>query len=301
MSAGAIGSAQILLLSGIGPRKELEKHQIPVIVDLPGVGKNLEDHLMTPLFYLTDTPTLSIRDLTSENLQRWTEEGRGILTSCVVESQAWYDFNFNKRQVPDIQMAFCPITIDEDLMLNFNYKSEMYEQYFKSKTGDGKQHTVACVAILLHPKSKGEILLQSCDPFAHPIINPNYLQEQEDVQVLIEACKLWDKICQTKPLDSAIRSTAKEIDGNGTYKNEDQFWESYNRKFGVTCYHPTGTCKMGKEDDPTTVVTPDTKVKGVKGLRVIDASIMPTIVSGNTNIPTIAIAERAADLIKNNV
>jgi choline dehydrogenase-like flavoprotein len=89
LSAGTIGSAQILLLSGIGPRDELEKHQIPSIVDLPGVGKNLQDHLMTIIFYLTQIPTLSTRDLTPENLQRWATEGKGLLTSCIVESQTW--------------------------------------------------------------------------------------------------------------------------------------------------------------------------------------------------------------------
>ena len=93
LSAGAIGSAQILLLSGIGPQDELQKHEIPMIVDLPGVGKNLQDHLMTGLYYLTGIPTLSTRDVTSENVQRWATEGRGLLTSCVVESQAWFQVN----------------------------------------------------------------------------------------------------------------------------------------------------------------------------------------------------------------
>ncbi len=202
--------------------------------------------------------------------------------------------------MPDIQIHFCPLTVDAELFRNFNFKPEVYEQYLKSHLCDGQQWTVVVLPTLLHPKSKGEITLASRDPLVHPIINPNYLEDQEDVSKLIQACKLVDKICQTEPLNHILKSIIKEMNGDETIENEDQFWESYIKKYSVTVYHPTGTCKMGKEEDQMTVVTPDTKVKGVKGLRVIDASIIPNSMSGNTNIPTIAIAERAADLIKNN-
>ncbi|CAF1402651.1 unnamed protein product [Adineta steineri] len=301
LSAGAIGSPQILLLSGIGPRDELEKHEIPVIVDLPGVGKNLQDHLSTILIYLSKISTLSARDLTQENLQRWASEGKGLLTSCIIESQGWYQFNkTDKTQVPDTQIHLLPATADTKLIKNSNLKPEIYEQYLDPHLADGQLGTVFCLPTLLHPKSKGEITLASRDPFIHPIINPNYLENKQDVQVLVEGCKLVKKICHTEPLKDILQSLAKEMNGNEIIDdNEDKFWESYVRKYSVTIYHPVGTCKMGKEQDEMTVVTPDTKVKGVKGLRVIDASIMPSIVSGNTNIPTIAIAERAADLIKN--
>ncbi len=206
----------------------------------------------------------------------------------------------DKTQQPDIQVHFVPVTLDLELSRNFNLKPEVYEQYFKPHVSDGQQWTVAYLPTLLHPKSKGEITLASRDPLAHPIINPNYLSEKEDVRKLVEACKLAEKICQTEPLNGVLKSMAKDINGNEATENEDQFWESYIRKYSITVYHPTGTCKMGKGDDPMAVITPDTRVKGVKGLRVVDASIIPNAVSGNTNIPTIAIAERAADLIKNN-
>ncbi|CAF1507569.1 unnamed protein product [Rotaria sordida] len=301
LSAGTVGSAQILLLSGVGPREELQKHQIPVIVDLPGVGKNLQDHMMTVLVYLTKIPTLSTRDLTPENLQKWATQGKGPLTSSGGESLAWYRLNENdKTQVPDIQVHFLPITVDAELFRNLNFKPEVYEQYLKPHLTDGSQWTVVYLPTLLHPESKGEITLASRDPLAHPIISPNYLEDKEDVRKMVEGCKLAEKICQTKPLNSALKSMAKEMNGDEATENEDEFWESYVRKYTTTIYHPTGTCKMGKEEDPMTVVTPDTRVKGVRGLRVVDASIMPNIISGNTNIPTVAIAERAADLIKNN-
>ncbi|CAF4153075.1 unnamed protein product [Rotaria sordida] len=306
LSAGTVGSAQILLLSGIGPREELQKHQIPVIVDLPGVGKNLQDHMMTILVYQSKIPTLSTRDLTPENLQKWTTQGKGPLTSTGSESLACshcyreLSVLLDKTQPPDIQILFCSFTVNAELFQNFNFKPEVYEQYLKPHLTDGSQWTVLYSPALLHPESKGEITLASRDPLTHPIINPNYLQAKEDVHKLVEGCKLAEKICQTKPLNSVLKSMAKEMNGDEATENEDEFWESYVRKYTVTVYHPTGTCKMGNEEDPMTVVTPDTRVKGVRGLRVVDASIMPSIVSGNTNIPTVAIAERAADLIKNN-
>ncbi|CAF0713125.1 unnamed protein product [Adineta steineri] len=301
LSAGTVGSPQILLLSGIGPRDELEKLEIPVIVGLPGVGKNLQDHIMTVLIYTTNISTLSTRDLTAENLQRWAVEGKGRLTSCVVEAEAWHQIDgTDKNQVPDIQVHFCPLTVDANLLQNFNFKPEVYEQYIGPHLSGEHQSTIAYLPTLLHSKSKGEITLASRDPLAHPNINPKYLEDKEDVRKLIEACKLAEKVCQTEPLKNVVHSLAKEMNGNVTTENGDQFWESYIRKYTITVYHPVGTCKMGKEDDEMTVVTSDTKVKGVKGLRVIDASIIPINVSGNTNIPTIAIAERAADLIKNN-
>ncbi|CAF1186574.1 unnamed protein product [Adineta steineri] len=204
-----------------------------------------------------------------------------------------------KTQVPDTQLHFGRVAIDTELTKNFNFNPEIYEQYLNSYLSDGEQLTVICFPTLLHPKSTGEITLASRDPFIHPIINPNYLQNQGDVQTLVEACKLVDKICHTEPLNNTVRSLAKEMNGTETIDDEDNFWKSYVRKHTVTAYHPVGTCKTGKQQDEMTVVTPDTKVKGVTGLRVINASITPSIISGNTNIPTIAIAERAADLIKN--
>jgi choline dehydrogenase-like flavoprotein len=206
-----------------------------------------------------------------------------------------FSFRLDKTEVPDIQIHFCPLTADRELFKNFNFKPEIYEEYFDPYLSDGQKWTIAVLPTLLHPKSRGEITLASRDPFEHPIINPNYLQDKQDIHTLIEACKLVEKICQTEPLNTIVKSLAKEMN-----QNEDQFWESFVRKYTVTVYHPTGTCQMGKEEDPMTVVTPSTRVKGVKGLRVIDASIIPLIISGNTNVPTIAIAERAADLIKKN-
>ncbi|CAF1257288.1 unnamed protein product [Rotaria sordida] len=300
LSAGAIGSPHILLLSGIGPKEELDKHQIPIIVDSPGVGKNLLDHMFTLLVYLTQIPTSSVNDATAENLQKWAIQGKGPLASCVIQSLAWCHSNGNdKTQTPNLQIHFSPGTPDAEAFKNVNIKPEFYEHYIKRNIIDDWQWTVLCSPTLLHPKSKGEIILASRDPLVHPIINPNYLQDKEDVQILVEGCKLIEKIIQTEPLNNILKSGIK-MNEDESIENEDQFWESFVRKYSLTVYHPVGTCKMGKQEDSMSVVTPDTRVKGVKGLRVVDASIMPSLVSGNTNIPVVALAERAADLIKNN-
>lgn len=301
LCAGAVASPQLLLLSGIGPREDLEALHIPVVVDLPGVGKNLQDHLFTPLFFLTSIPTLSIKDLNATNLGRWAMHGRGVLTSCVVESQSWCQLNPSEDDIlPHIQTHFTPITVDENLLhRNFNYHRDLYKKYFSKHLIDEGRYTTVCLPTLLHPKSRGQIKLASSNPFDHPLIDPNYLAERDDVDRLIRACQLIEKISQTDPLKDVLQSMVTQLnDDQRREDNEELFWESYVRKYSLTVYHPVGTCRMGSVDDPMTVVTPSTHVKGLRHLRVVDASIMPFIPSGNTNIPTIALAERAADLIK---
>lgn len=294
LSAGTVGSPQILLLSGIGPRDQLEQHQIPVIVDLPGVGKNLQDHLTTILLYLSKIRTMVGDDFTSvEYLQQWSKDGTGPLASCIAEAQAWFQVNQNESEVPDVQIQFCPLSLTRELFHEVNYGDEVYEQYAKEHRDEYQWSVMPCL-VLLHPESKGEITLASSNPLEHPLINPNYLQEKEDVRKLVQGCQMIDKIFQTEPLKSVTKSFTRPID-----ETDDQFWESFVRKYTVTVYHPTGTCRMGKEDDVMSVVTSDTRVKGVQNLRVVDASIIPKTLSGNTNIPVIAIAERAADLIRN--
>ena len=184
-------------------------------------------------------------------------------------------------------------------MKNFNFTPDFYENYLKSIVENEKQWTIAILPTLLHPKSKGEITLASRDPLAHPLIDPHYLEAQEDVRILVEGCKLSAKICQTEPLKNIVRPIFDPEKRDENVESEDQFWEKFVRNYSLTVYHPTGTCKMGEEDDPMSVVTPSTRVKGVQGLRVVDASIIPKLVSGNTNIPAVVVAERAADLIKN--
>lgn len=269
---------------------------------MPGVGKNLQDHSMATIFYLCNIPTLSESDFTPEYSQKWQTEGRGALTSCIVESHAWLQVNENDKtqfQVPNIQIQFCPVTVGSQFSDNLNYKPEIFEQCLKPHLSDGKQRTAFIASTLLHPKSRGEITLASRDPFVHPKIDPKYLENPEDLRMLIAGCKKIDQICQTEPLKSVFKPLTDEFVKISREENKDQFWEDYIRNYLLTVYHPIGTCKMGKDDDRMSVVSPSTRVKGVKGLRVVDASIILACPSGNTNVPVIAIAERVADLIQN--
>ncbi|CAF5115138.1 unnamed protein product, partial [Rotaria sp. Silwood1] len=138
-------------------------------------------------------------------------------------------------------MHFAPVIINNELYQNANLKPEVYNHYLKPYLFDGSQSGAFFLPILLHPKSKGEITLASRDPFAHPIINPNYLEDEEDFHTLVEACKLVEKICQSEPLKGIFNSTAKVMNVDEVSENEDQFWESFVRKYSVTVYHPIGT------------------------------------------------------------
>lgn len=305
ISAGAVGSPHILMLSGVGPGEELKNLGFKVVSDLR-VGKNLQDHIMIPSTYVWDasqpnSPTSLKSDLLSLNaLYQYLTDRVGPFTAPPLEGVGFFHSNHgldskpDPRIQPDIQLLFAGVKGDDSTAHLFGINFTHVRPKFPS-TYEG----FVTFAGLLHPKSKGEITLNPNNPFEDVLINPNYLEDHRDIDVLIEGLKIQRKIVESKTMkDFADIKFAHEFLPYKVEYGTRDFWENVIRNVTFTIYHPVGTCKMGSAEDPTCVVDPRLRVKGVTGLRVADASIMPTLPSGNTNAPTIMIGEKAAAMIK---
>lgn len=277
LSAGALGSPKLLMLSGIGPEGELKKHGIAVRHVSQDVGRNLQDHLDFILLYKS-----SNRDLLGLGLAgavdvirsaiEWTRHGTGHVRTNFAESGAFIRTDPSEPR-PDVQLHFVPGLVDD-------HARRQYLGYGYS-----------CHTCVLRPKSRGEVGLKSADPFAAPRIDPRYLSEEDDRQRLLRGVRITRRIMETEPLARHIES---EVYTTEARSDEDLMAEI--RKRADTIYHPVGTCRMGS--DEASVVDPHLQVRGVRNLRVVDGSIMPRLISGNTNTPIIMIAEKAADMIR---
>jgi choline dehydrogenase len=271
LSAGAITSPHLLMLSGVGDRAELEAAGVTVLHELPGVGKNLQDHLFVPLVYETETPGLKDA-LSEEQMALYMSEQRGMLVSNIAETGGFMKTR-PELDAPDLQYHNGPA-----LFLDHGFVEL-----------DGYHFTL--LPSLIKPASRGQIRLASADPMQAPLIEPNYLSESADMDVLIYGLELARNAVLAAPLDLHRRDEA--LPGAGVTDREGL--EAHVRAHAMTIYHPVGTCKMGHDD--LAVVDDTLKVRGLEGLWVVDASVMPEITRGNTNAPTIMIAEKAADLI----
>jgi choline dehydrogenase len=277
LSAGAIASPQLLLLSGIGPAAQLSEMSIDPVLDLPGVGRNLQDHVGAYLNYLVDRPTYN------------SEQG--------MYRQAWHGLNWllfgrGPGTTPGaLAMAFVrssPEVPDPDLQLHFTpvgYKLTPEALILM------EEPAVTGIPNVNRPFSRGWLELKSADFRDAPKIQPRLLDDSRDMDVLIRGCEMIREIFSAPPL--AAHVTAEAVPGAQTVSRRD--WESYLRSDSITIFHPCGTCKMGI--DANSVVDPELRVRGIEGLRVIDASVMPHLVSGNINAPTIMIGEKGADLV----
>ncbi len=282
LSAGAFGSPQLLMLSGIGDSKELQDKGIAVAHHLPGVGKNLQDHVFCFMSSLCSQPITANHHLKPLNqlkgLARFLLFKKGPFTSSPLEANAFVKLD-KAADRPNLQLHFAPVHLG-------SYEGDLYNT-------DSYPHTdgYTILPTLLKPESRGYVGLRSAHPFEAPVIQPNYLESEADLKVLLEGCKLSYKILQA----AAFRPYMKEIHFPAQLGSDEEL-AVHIRKTLETVYHPVGTCKMGH--DEMAVVDSNLSVHGIKGLRVVDASIMPTVVSGNTNAPSIMIGEKGADLIK---
>ena len=277
LSGGAVNSPQLLMLSGIGAKEELEAQGIPVLHDLPEVGKNLADHLdITVMGEANSRLPIGVafssipRSIAA--IFKYIFSKKGFLTSNAVESGGFVKSDPSLDR-PNLQYHFLP--------------AYLADHGRKIKTGYG---------ITLHicdliPKSRGYIGLKSSDPAADPLIQPNYLSHPDDVATLLAGLKLGRAIFQAPAMAKHI---SKEIHP-GENVNTDEELIADIRKRAETIYHPVGSCRMGSDEN--SVVDPELRVRGVEGLRVIDASIMPVLVAGNTNAPTMMIGENGARMI----
>jgi choline dehydrogenase len=273
LCGGAINSPQTLLLSGVGPAEALKQLDIPVVIDLPGVGQHLEDHLSTGVLTFCKQPISLAGAESMVNLLNYMLFRRGPLTSNVAEAGAFIKTS-DDLPAHDLEILLAPA-------------------FFMAHGAENPPgHGFTLGVILLRPQSHGFIALRSNDPLAPPIIQPNYLANEADMQVLVDGIKMARRIVQAHAFD-AFRG---DEFAPGEAAQSDEAIAEQVRAHAETLYHPTGTCKMG--NDAMAVVDDQLRVRGVEGLRVVDASIMPSIIGGHTNAPTIAIAEKAADLIK---
>jgi choline dehydrogenase len=268
LSAGAYNSPQLLMLSGIGPAEHLTTREIDVAVDLPGVGQNLQDHINSGVIYTTDEPVSLLIGMEPERQLEFAEQGRGPLTSNVAEAGGFHRSR-DGLDGPDLQFHAAPVMfVDEGL-------------------GDPVAHGMSFGACLLTPRSAGSVTLRSNDPTAKPWIRHAFLTEEEDVRVMIDGLRLTMDMARAPALSRYCREPFVAPDGPG-----DAELRAHLGRRSQTLYHPVGTCAMGS------VVDSELRVSGVEALRVVDASVMPVVPRGNTNAPTIAVAERAADLIR---
>lgn len=276
LSSGAIGSPQILMLSGVGDPDHLSEHGVDVVRPIANVGRNMQDHLQARLVYKCNEPTLNdeVRSLWSQMgiALRYAATRSGPMTMAASLATAFLKTR-EELATPDIQFHIQPWSADSP--------------------GEGVHPFSAFTASVcqLRPESRGEIRLKSSDPTTYPAIHANYLTSEHDRRTIVDGIKIAIQVAEKQPLAGKIASRLRP----GPDASTDEELLAWARDGSVSIYHPTGTCRMGPED--SAVVDDRLRVKGVGGLRVADCSIMPEIVSGNTNAPAIMIGEKASDMI----
>jgi choline dehydrogenase len=278
LCGGAVNSPQLLMLSGIGPQDQLAQFGIPVVHHLPGVGRGLQDHYSAPIKLRCKLP-ITVNDVMLSNARKlkagleYYMFRRGPL-SMISSPAALFARTRPELASPDVKCSISPFSAE------------------RPQDGLHPFSGFTMIAYQLRPESRGEIRLKSPDPFDAPAVYPNYLATETDQRTIVAGLKLCRRILTSHPMQSFIEA---EFQPGPSTATEEELLD-YARRRGGTVYHPTSTCKMGS--DPMAVVDAELRVHGVGGLRVADASIMPTVVSGNTNAAAIMIGEKTADLVR---
>jgi choline dehydrogenase len=268
LCGGTVNSPQLLLLSGIGPREELERHGIPLVHELRGVGAHLEDHLVGGVLYESTRKGTLYSAESVWQLVRFLVQRKGLLTSNVAEAAAFVRSR-SDLAAPNLEILFAPVLFEEQGLV------------------PPRGHGFTIGAVLLQPRSSGTLRLRSADPFDKPEIDPRYLSYPEDLQALAYGVELARTIASMPALD--------EIAGAELEPGEKPVEQSI-RERAHTLYHPVGTCRMGGDD--RAVVDAELRVRGLENLRVVDASVIPRVPRGHTHLPTLMLAERAAAFLR---
>jgi choline dehydrogenase len=280
VSGGAFGSPQLLMLSGVGPAGHLKDLGIPLVHELPGVGQNLQDHITTVLIYKTskinEAMGFSLKGAVNlvKSILEWRSKRTGWITSNVSETQGFVSTEGNTAH-PNIQLALCTGIVDDHAR--------------KMHLGHGYTLHVT----LMRPKSRGTVTLASRNPMDKPLIDPAFFKHPDDIETLVTATQLGLRVMASPGLNAYRGEMLYEVDHNQPGQIRD-----FLNDHSDTEYHPVGTCKMGPVQDHLAVVDAELRVHGLSSLRVIDASVMPQLVTGNTNAPTYMIAEKAVALMR---
>lgn len=274
LSGGAINSPQLLMLSGVGPASHLAEHGIDAKVELAGVGAGMQDHPYTPMLWHTKDTTDLAELNTLGNLVRWKARRKGPLTSNVAETGGFWASR-DDLPAPDLQAHVLPTGLYGD------HKAER------------PSRMITVLSTLVGTGSRGTVRLRSADPAWHPAIDAAYFDDPADLDAMLAGCRRIVDITQQGPVSALIDRPF----GISATPSDDDLVE-HIRAYTQTTFHPTSTCAMGGAQQEDAVVDPDLRVRGVDGLRVVDASVMPAVPRGNTNAPTIMVAEKAADFIR---
>ncbi|MDT8990377.1 GMC family oxidoreductase N-terminal domain-containing protein [Curvibacter sp. APW13] len=280
VSAGAFGSPQLLQLSGIGAAADLRKAGVTPVHELPGVGQNLQDHIDYVQSW-TVPSTAGAFGATPRGMAHvvkamfeWRRQRSGMITSTIATAGAFFR-SAPTVAVPDLQLVFVVALVDDHAR-----KAHL-------------SHGISCHVDVLRPYSRGTVAIRSTDPRQAPVIDPRFLSDERDLNLLVQGGLVQQRIMESAPFDSVRGKMLYPVPSGDTAALAQDI-----RNRADTQYHPVGTCKMGPDSDPLAVVDAQLRVKGIAGLRVADASIMPSLIGGNTNAPTIMIGEKCADLIR---